>query len=157
VRRVCTQVRLVAENMGGIPYTGVVALCGDTFYDDLINNPEVVRTYLNQQEASQLRGNAAYEFFDFGGIRWENYRGAVGGTSFINTDKCHIFPVGVPGLWRTVYAPADYVETVNTIGLPRYARQYPMENGKGVNLDAQMNALSYCTCPKVLIQGKRGA
>jgi hypothetical protein len=158
VRRVCTQaVRLVAKNLDGIPYTGVVALCGDTFWDDLIANDEVRKTYLNQAEASQLRGNAAYESLDYGGIYFENYRGSVGGTSFINTDKCHIFPVGVPGLFRTVYAPADYVETVNTIGLPRYARQYPMENGKGVNVDAQMNALSYCTRPKVLIQGKRGA
>jgi hypothetical protein len=150
-------VRLVAKNLGGVPFTGVVALCGDTFWDDLIANDEVRKTYLNQAGGLAAARQRRVRDLDYGGIRFENYRGAVGGTDFINTDKCHIFPVGTPGLFRTVYAPADYVETVNTIGLPRYARQYPMENGKGVNLDAQMNALNYCTRPKALIKGKRGA
>ena len=153
-KAVSAAVRLIANNLGGIPFTGVNAFCSDTFYDSLINNPEVVRTYLNQQEAAQLRGNTVYQFFDFAGVRWENYRGAVGATSFIAADKVHLFPVGVPGLFRTVFAPADYVETVNTIGLPRYARQYVADNGKGVNLDVQMNGLSYCTRPKTLIKGK---
>jgi hypothetical protein len=30
-----------------------------------------------------------------------------------------------------------------------------MHNGKGVHLEVQMNGLSYCTRPKVLVQGKR--
>jgi len=156
LRKKCTAVvRAVATNLAGTPFTGIYGWCGDAFWDDLIAHAEVRATYLNQAEAAQLRGNAAYEMLDFGGIRFENYRGAVGGSSFINTDKCHFTPVGVPGLFRTVYAPADYVETVNTIGLPRYSRQYPMQNGKGVHLELQMNALSYCTRPKALLVGKR--
>lgn len=156
IRKKCAEaIRLIATNLGGVPFTGVYAFCGDQFFDELVNNPEVVRTYLNQQEAAQLRGNLVYQTLDFGGIRFENYRGAIGATPIIATDKCHIFPVGVAGLWRTIYAPADYIETVNTIGLPRYSRQYDMPNGKGVNLDSQMNALSYCTRPKALLQGRR--
>ena len=61
----------------------------------------------------------------------------------------------MPGLFRTYYAPADYIETVNTIGRRLYAKQYDMPNGKGVHLDTQMNALNICTRPKVLIQGKQ--
>jgi hypothetical protein len=76
---------------------------------------------------------------------------------FIHPDEARIFPVGAPGLFRTVFAPADWNDTVNTSGLPRYSRQWPMENGKGVHLEAQMNALSYCTRPKVLLRGVRGA
>jgi hypothetical protein len=156
LRKKCTQVvRLVADEMGGVPFGAIHAFCGDAFWDDLIAHKEVRETYLNQAEAAQLRGNAAYEVLDYGGIRFENYRGAVGGSAFINTDKCHFFATGVPGLFRTVYAPADYVETVNTLGLPRYARQYPMPNGKGVHLETQMNALSYCTRPKSLIVARR--
>jgi hypothetical protein len=71
----------------------------------------------------------------------------------VGTDAVHIFPVGVPGLYRTVYAPADYIETVNTLGLPRYARQWQSANGKRVEMESQMNALSYCTRPKVLMVG----
>ena len=104
---------------------------------------------------SYVQGGQSYGSFFFGGITWENYRGAVGATAFVNTDKCHLFPVGVPGLFRTYYAPADYIETVNTVGRRLYGKQYDMPNGKGVHLDTQMNALNICTRPKVLIQGKR--
>lgn len=150
-------VRLIAKNLGGSPYSGIKALCGDTFYDQLVTNKEVVQTYLNWTAAADLRGSAGfgpYEAFPWGGVTWINYRGAVGGTSFVTTTAAHFFPVGVPGLFRTVYAPADYVETVNTNGLPRYARQYEMANGKGIHLDAQSNALNYCTRPKVLIKAR---
>lgn len=155
VRTSCTGVvRTIATALGGIPFAGVHAFCSDTFWDALIANVEVRATYLNQQEASQLREGTAYQRLNFGGITFENYRGSVGATPFATADKAHFFPVGVPGLWNTVYAPADYIETVNTIGLPRYARQFPMENGKGIALEVQTNALNYCTRPGVLVQGK---
>jgi len=161
LRKKCAGVlRQVATNLDGVPVSGLRAICGDAFFDDLIAHTEVRATYLNQVQAAELRGgyvNAgmSYGSFEFGGIVWENYRGSVGGTTFVNTDKCHIYPVGVPGLFRTVYAPADYVETVNTLGRDMYVKQYEMPNGKGIHLDSQMNALNYCTRPKALIKGKR--
>lgn len=156
VKAINAVIRLVAKNLGSAPYRGIVALCGDTFYDQLITNKEVVNTYLNWQAAEGYRVGVGmpFEAFPFRGITWINYRGAVGGTDFVTATKAHIFPVGVPGLFRTYYAPADYIETVNTVGLPRYARQYEMPNGKGINVDVQMNALNICTRPKVLIQAR---
>jgi hypothetical protein len=158
VRKTCTDVvRTIAAAMGGIPFQGVYAFCSDAFWDDLIKNAEVRATYLNTVAAAELRTGVAFERFNFGGITFENYRGAVtGSTQFVLTDKAHFFPVGSPGLWNTVYAPADYIETVNTIGRPRYAKQFPMPNDKGVNLEVQANPLSYCTRPNTLVQGKRG-
>lgn len=155
VRTSCTGVvRTIATSLGGIPFVGVHAFCSDTFWDSLIQNTEVRATYLNQQEASQLREGTAYQRLNFGGITFENYRGSVGATPFALTDKAHFFPIGVPGLWKTVYAPADYIETVNTIGVPRYAKQIPMENGKGIALELQTNSLSYCVRPGTLVQGR---
>jgi hypothetical protein len=154
-------VRLVMDNLGAAPIVGVHAFCGNAFFNDLLTHPEVIDSYKNTSMATVLRegyvypnGLKVYGAFEFGGIVWENYRGSVGGSAFIDTDKCHIFPIG-PGLWRTVYAPADYIETVNTIGLPRYAKQYVMPNGKGVHLEMQSNALSFMKRPKALLKGKR--
>ena len=147
-------IRKITGNLKGTPFRTIRAFCGAQFFDALVTNAEVVRQYLNWQAAAELSGNMVYKPFPWGGIEWIEYRGAVGATSFVDTTKAHIFPVGVPGLFRTVYAPADYVETVNTNGLPRYARQYEMPNGKGVHLDAQSNALKYCTRPKVLIKAR---
>ena len=59
-------------------------------------------------------------------------------------------PKGVPELFITRFAPADYEETVNTEGLPFYAKQYSSQNGKGRHLEVQMNAISICTRPKAL-------
>jgi hypothetical protein len=165
VRKACTAVvRSIAKALKGATYRGVYAMCSPEFFDALIADPETRASYLQQQEAAQLRTGVAYQIFNFGGILFEDYRGGLSdgtnkeeGTNFIAADKCHIFPIGVAGLWKTVYAPADYNETVNTMGLPRYAKLYPMLNGKGMHLDMQSNVLNYCTRPRVLIQGKRQA
>jgi hypothetical protein len=163
LRKTCAAVyRQMAGILDGIPFSGIHAFCGDAFFDDLIAHTEVRATYLQQQEASQLRtgyvdggAGGSYGSFNFGSITWENYRGAVGGTSFIDTNKAHFFPVGVPNLFRTYWAPADYIETVNTIGQRVYAKQYEMPNGKGIHFDTQMNELNICTRPRVLLKGKR--
>lgn len=161
LRKKCAAlIRQMAGILDGIPFTGVMAVCGDAFFDDLIAHKEVRATYLNQQAAGELRtgyvkAGQIYGSFEFGGINWINYRGAVGATTFVNTDKCHFIPLGVPGLFKTVYGPADYVETVNTLGQRLYSKQYMMDNGKGVNFDTQSNGLFYCTRPRVLIPGRR--
>jgi hypothetical protein len=152
-------VRTIGTELGGLPFTRLWALCGDDFFDALIGHQEVRQTFLNWTEAQILRDGyvgpnaSTWGSFSFGGVVFENYRGFVGGTHFIEPDECYIFPLGVPNLFRTVYGPADYLETVNTMGRRLYAKQYPMENDKGVNFDVQTNALQYCTRPRVLLTG----
>ncbi|MCA1419486.1 major capsid protein [Bradyrhizobium sp. BRP23] len=160
LRQQCAAViRTMANSLGGTPLLGVGAICGDQFYDGLIAHPEVRQTYLNTQAAAELRqgyvnGGLTFGSFPFGGIEWTNYRGSVGGTPFVDTAHAYFYPIGVPGMFKTVFAPADYIETVNTLGKPRYVKQYDMPNGKGVHLDTQQNALNYCTRPSALLRGK---
>lgn len=160
LRKKCAGVtRSIAESLGGLPFRGVMAIMGSAFADDFYAHKEVRETYLNYSAAAELRAGyvtttgRTFGGFDFGGIMWEEYRG--GGSIAVDPDKVHIFPVGVPGLFRTLYAPADYMETVNRPGQRLYAKQWEMPNGKGVNLEFQMNALHYCTRPRVLLRGKR--
>lgn len=162
LRKQCaTVVRLIEDRLGGTPIQGIHAFCGNAFFDDLLAHTEVRASYLQTPMASVLRdgyvypnGNAVYGAFEFGGIVWENYRGSHGSTAFINTDKCFIFPMGA-GLFTTVFAPADYTETVNTLGEPRYAKQFPFPNDKGIALELQTNSLSYFNRPTALVKGKR--
>lgn len=150
--------RLIANELGGVPFSGFHAFTGDEFFDALIKHPEVRDTYRGWAAAVELRQgytvpNAKiFGAFEFGGITWENYRGQVGGTPFIESDKAQIIPLGVPGLFRSYMAPADYMETVNTVGKLLYTKQYEMPNDKGVNLDTQMNVLDICTRPRVLLR-----
>lgn len=170
VRRNTSKIfRTIAEQLGPIPFTGLYAFAGDDFFDDLVANAEVRATYLSWQAAQELRGNyvnptpgggpgaGTYGVFTYGGIQWDNYRGFVGATPFVDPDEAIIFPIGIPGLYRTYYAPADYIETVNTVGQRLYSKQYEMPNGKGIHLDTQMNALDICTRPNVLLRAQRTA
>lgn len=156
LRKKCAAVvRQMQDILDGIPLQGIRCICSKEFFDDLIAHPEVRDTYLGYVAAQELRGGYAYGSFTFGGITFEEYRGSVGGTRFVAADKAHLFPVGVPGLFKTVFSPADYIETVNTIGVEYYAKQYAMPNGKGVWFDTQTNQISYCTRPQVLIPARR--
>jgi hypothetical protein len=88
-----------------------------------------------------------------GDLRQANYSSLREGT---DASKAYFFPVGVPGLFRQYNAPADFVETANTIGLPRYAKQaVDQQFARWVMLHVQSNPLPICTRPRVLIKGKR--
>ena len=158
-KKITGVVRDVLKELKGLGAgnTRIRALCSDTFWDDLIAHTEVRETYLQWQAAAELRGGAAYGEFSYGGITWENYRGTDDGTTVgVAAHKCHIFPENVPGLFQSVFAPADYEETVNTPGLPFYARQAPdARYNKFTDLEVQSNPLMICTVPRVLIKGKR--
>lgn len=156
----------MTETLDGLPFTGIRALCGKNFFKSLIKHPEVRDTYKGWSDAAALRtgfintgaasgASGLFGSFGFGDIEWDWYRG--GASVGIDPDKAHFIPVGVPGLFRSVYAPADYIETVNTMGLPMYAKQWTDPNGKRVNLEFQRNVLHYCTRPRLLMQGRRGA
>jgi hypothetical protein len=155
IKSLCNQVvRGMVDELGASPLATVHALCGDSFYDELTTHPEVKAAYERQQDGAFLReGGAVYDSFTYGGITWENYRGAVNGTPFIATGDVRFFPVGVQGLFQNWFAPADYNETVNTKGLPRYAKLIPDRNDKGAALEAQSNPLPICTRPRVLRRG----
>lgn len=134
------------DALGSITSTGSRALCGKTFWNELITHKSVEETYLNTQQAAALRGDAR-ESFEFGGIVWERYRGKVAGISFVHDDKALLIPEGVPDLYISSFAPADYMETVNTQGIPYYSKIEPLPFNKGVAGEAQSNPLHLCTRP----------
>lgn len=166
LRQRCTNViRVMRQVLGGIPFLSVHAFCGDNFFDDLLKHSEVRETYTGWGEARILResyvgpNRANNPIFEFGGIVFENY-GAIeasgdGALMGIGTDKCRFVPLGVEQLFQTYYAPADYTETVNTMGTRLYAKQWQMKNGKGIEGEVQMNELHLCTRPNALLRAKR--
>ena len=100
---------------------------------------------------AELRGETEAPV-DFGGIRWVKYRGAVGGTQMIHPDEAYVIPMGVPGLALGRFAPGDWLDTVNTIGLPGYAVGKIREDNKGVDIEMQSNPLHLLTRPRAVIK-----
>lgn len=142
-------------------YTGIHAMVGNDFWIALLENEDVKKSYYNTQQAAELRGDPMKERFEYGGITWERYRvgnqakkATKGSADFMAANEARFFPKGVNGLFLTRFAPADYIETVNSMGLPRYVKPVLMRNGKGMEFEIQSNPLNICTKPGVLIEGR---
>ena len=145
----------VEESLGGLA-VGPVQLraeCGSAFFADLVAHKEIRETYLNTAAASELRGRVVDEVM-FGGITFRRYGG--NSTIGVPTDKAFFYPQGIEGLFEIYFAPADTFETVNTLGLPLYARMIPdRERDEWVRLEIESNPLPICTRPQVLRTAKR--
>lgn len=150
-------VALAIENTLDAPYSGIDGWCGSTFWRKIINHKSVRETWLNTQAAAELRGNPDPDTFGLGNIVFRRYKTGRRGieanrsTPYIADNECRFVIRGVPDLFLTRFAPADYMETVNQMGLPRYAKQFQQPNDKGVSLEFQMNPISLCTRPQTLL------
>ncbi|MEW6121642.1 MAG: major capsid protein [Pseudomonadota bacterium] len=136
------------------PYDGIHVFTGRDFHRALWTHKSVTETFLYNAGAAVLRQDVP-NTFEFGGATWERYRTGAKATSdlgapYIAANEARVVIKGVPGLFITRFAPADYEETVNTPGLPFYAKQVPTLNGKGRSLEVQTNPISLCTRPQVL-------
>lgn len=146
--------RALSETLGAVMFDHIHAFCGKEFYKALNRHPDVLKSFQYSFQGQRLLTPNAYKQITIGDITFEEYRGAVGGTQFVEDNACYMFPMGMPGLFKTYYAPADYMETVNTPGREWYAKQWQMENDKGVNYEVQTNQLQICTRPQVLMVGE---
>ncbi len=155
VRNICLDIkRTIAKALGVEMITAVRAFCGANFFQGLISHDNVAGAYERWQNGEMLR-NDPRAGFPFGEIIFEEYVGQVGTVDFIHPDEAHFVPIGVNGLFRTYFGPGDFLETVNTIGLPRYAKVAPDEKlNRFVDVHTQSNPLSMCLRPDILVKGK---
>jgi hypothetical protein len=152
IRMKCLEILdMIEDELGAATWTGVRALCGRNFFKELIERADVKEAYARYQDGAKLRDDPR-DGFEFAGVVWEQYRGGVGAVKFIADDEAYVFPEGVPEMFITRFAPADYMETVNTNGLPYYAKQELAEFGKGVKLESQSNPISICTRLRAVIK-----
>ena len=144
--------RLVELALSGVPFDHVHAFTGKTWFERLIRHPTVYEAYERWQDGQMSRSDPR-KGFEFCGVIFEEYTGTVSTKQFVADGDCHFFPVGAPNLFKTVYAPGDFIEAVNTIGLPMYAKSELMEYGRGIKLLTESNPLSICLRPKALVTG----
>lgn len=149
--------RHMEDNLLGDMMTGIHALCSEGFWNSLIANADIKAAYDRWQEGAWLRQDARTAFA-FAGIFWEEYRGKAPDMDgnvreFIEANTARFFPLGTTNTFATYFAPADFNETVNTIGRRRYAKQEPRKFNRGTDIHTQSNPLPICTRPAVLVKG----
>lgn len=157
VKKKCLEVlRHIEDNLRGEFMTGVHCLVSPEFFDALTSHSKVKEAYERWEEGAALR-NDMRSGFTFGGITFEEYRRQAtdpdGNTRrFIASGEGHCFPTGTAESFVTYFAPADFNETVNTLGLPLYAKQCPRKFDRGTELHTQSNPLPLCLRPGVLVK-----
>lgn len=154
--------RHIEDSLMGDVYSRVRALCSPEFFDNLISEDAVKRSWDNWQGNSNMLGIDPRHGFVWNGIIYEEYRGSA---TYLNEDdtttirkfipagEARFYPEGTNSSFRTYNAPADFMETVNTMGLPFYAKQKIMDFDKGVDIHTQSNPLPLCLRPAVLVRG----
>ncbi len=164
IRKKCNQViRTMVRASSGAWLNGqtyAVGVCGDNFFDDLTQSKETRATYLNQQQASDLRNDVGKAFgtFVYGNIQFVNYRGTDdGSTVAVNSDKCRFFPVNAPDAFVSGFSPAEFLPFVNTPGQDVYAMVVPDKDRQAwVRPEIYSYPLFMCTRPGMLLRAKRG-
>jgi len=143
--------RLAEAALGAVKPSGWVALCSPVFFDALLGHPSVESFAAGWTAASMLRDDVR-DSVSIGGVTFSEYRGSYLGADFIAAGDAYLVPLGVPGLFITRFAPADYAEAVNTEGLPIYAKSHPLPFDRGAMLEAQSNPVNLCTQPRSVIK-----
>lgn len=168
--KIATEKRAILAALRGELMTIFVALCSDGFYDSFVSHPNVEKAFQYYQANGQnlamdlsggaVQPNAAGLFsavgnpFVYGNVAWINYSGAVSDATgasvpMIDADSAYIFPMGTQ-VFKTWYAPADYMEAVNTEGLPFYMKLKVLDYDKGIETECQSNPLPICLKPGVI-------
>ncbi len=150
-------VRHIEANLQGEVSNGVRALVSQEFYDKLIEHPLVKAAYQNWAAAEDRLGGDLRKGFKFGGITFEEYVGNASDEDgnnrrFIAANDGHAYPEGTVDTFKTNVAPADFIETVNTIGQHIYAKMEQMKFGRGYEIHTQSNPLPLCRRPGVLVR-----
>ena len=146
----------IEDNLKGEFMTDVHVLCSPQFFRALTSHKAVKEAYTQWQQGVILI-NDVRAGFTFSGITFEEYRGQasdINGTvrKFIAPGEAHAFPLGTVDTFGTYFAPADFNETVNTLGQPLYAKQEPRKFERGTDLHTQSNPLPMCHRPGVLVK-----
>lgn len=138
------------------PNVSILALCGDTFYDQFTTHNDVRVTYKNWQAAESLRSADVFSAFRFGEVDWVNYRGTDdNSTVAIAPGQVKFVVRGAPGLYRRINGPGEDIETVNTIGREMYSILVrDLQRNQWVQPEVYAYPLHICTRPEVLLRGR---
>ncbi len=157
VKAKCYQLlRKMEDALLGEFMSGIHVLCSPEFFEAFTGHAKVEKAYENWQQGTVLI-NDMRAGFHFAGITFEEYRGQAVDPDgnvrrFIEPGEAHAFPLGTVDTFATYFAPADFNETVNTLGQQLYAKQEPRKFERGTDLHTQSNPLPMCHRPGVLVK-----
>lgn len=162
VRKACRNIKREMQKAAkGVwtPATRVGALCGDAFFDALVDHKQIKETKLGTERAVSLEGIEGYSSLEIEGITFINYRGTDDGSRLaIGTDKVRFFPIGARGAFKVGWGPAnEFKPYLNRRGQEKYGLILADTSGRDAwdRVEIYSYPLFICTRPAMLLRGKR--
>ncbi len=156
-QKVRAVLRQIETELKGETMTGVRALVSPEFFDKLIGHATVETAYQYYASGAQPLREDMRRAFPFAGILFEEYNASVtlsNGTTerLIPAGEGIAFPMGTIDTFTTYGAPANLIETANTVGLELYARQMARERGDGIDLLTEASILPVNKRPALAVR-----
>jgi len=160
-----TQLAIAAiqDNSGSVNMTGIVGLCGTTFFSKLIAHPLVRAAYQYYSSTqSPLRENlgvlsgqtstlAMHRMFVHAGVTFIEMRDTLAGNLLIPAADCYFLPTGTD-FFKTYFAPANRFGIVNTLGEPVYVFEQMNPNGTAYTIESESNQISALLKPLLVVR-----
>lgn len=146
----------ICDELGDEEPVAYESLIGEDAFRAMISHGEAREEYLAQVKAGTAQAGAALgDTFDYGGIRWRKAaaRGKQSSTvDRVEPNKAYIVPMGVPDLLIGRFGPSTWIDGVNTMGLPLYAKAKINHEETGYDVWSQTNPFFAPTRPRAILQ-----
>ena len=148
--------RWMENNLNGSPMSGIHVFCSPGFMDALLASADVKEIRTQNRGDLQL-GIDYHNRISINGVTFEEHNGQAvdvnGGVHvFVPANQGIAVPLGTMDIFRMYWAPADFIDTVNTPGLTQmYARQQAMDFGRGIEIHTQSNPLPLVQRPELVV------
>lgn len=161
VRKKCREVKRTmrkAAKGAWTPGTKVGALVGDTFFDLLVNHPQIKETKLGTERAPTLENIEGYSSIEIEGVVFINYQGTDDGSTIaIGSEKARFFPIGARNAFQVGWAPAsEFKPYLNKRGQEFYGLVLSDTSGRDEwdRVELYSYPLFICTRPEMLLSGR---
>lgn len=150
----------IQDNSGAINYTGVIALCGTSFFQKLITHANIKQAYqyyTSTQEPLRRRlssdGSAVgmRRTFEHMGVTFIEMRDNLAGTTLIPAADAYFLPTGTD-YFKTYFSPANRFGLVNTIGEQLYVFETMAPDGTAYNYASESNFINALLKPLTVVK-----
>lgn len=156
------------DNLNGETMTGIVGLCSPEWFAGFVKHANVKEAYKYYASPQNPLRDDLRKGFYFGGITFEEYRGAASylqedGTRstparFVPAGDVRFIPIGTTDTFTNYWAPPDFMDAVNQAPDAANSEVFvaPLERkkyGKGVDIHTESNPLPLVKRPALLVRG----
>lgn len=150
------------DNLQGETMTGVHVLASPEWFAKYTGHTKITDAFKYYDGRFNVVRTDVRKRFEWRGVTFEEYRGSAqylqedgtyGTRRFIPAGEAIAFPLGTSDTFTTYWAPADFIDTVNTFGEEIYVRQaVDPEFQRWVKLHSQSNPLPLVKRPSLLVK-----